>query len=148
MRLSTRVRYGARLLVDLGSHYGEGPILLKEIVNRQGVSKKYLEQILLPLKNAGIVRAVRGSRGGYSLVRDPKNLRMIEIYRTLEGTSPFTPCLESGQECPYGLAKSCPTKALWKRLNASMETVLNETTLADLIRQWKKGRPRTSRSSK
>jgi Rrf2 family protein len=138
------VRYGARLLVDLGSHYGEGPVLLKEIVERQGVSKKYLEQILLPLKNAGIVRAVRGSRGGYSLVKNPKILKMIEIYRALEGTSPLTPCLEPGQACPHGLAKSCPTRSLWKRLNTSMETVLTETTLEDLIRQWKRKRSKAS----
>jgi Rrf2 family protein len=147
MRLSTRVRYGARLLVDLGAHYGEGPILLKEIAKRQGLSKKYLEQILIPLKSAGLVRAVRGSKGGYSLVKEPGRLKMIEVYKALEETAPLTPCLEPDQACPHGLGTSCPTRTLWRRLHVSMETILEETTLSDLIRQWNAGRS-TAQSSK
>ena len=66
MKLSTKIRYGARAMLELASHYGEGPIELKEIARKQDISIKYLEQVIIPLRTAGLVKSVRGSKGGYS----------------------------------------------------------------------------------
>ena len=63
MKLSTKGRYGARLMIDLATHYGEGPILLKDIAERQGISEKYLWQLIPPLKNAGLINSIRGAHG-------------------------------------------------------------------------------------
>jgi len=136
MKLSTRFRYGTRLLIDLGAHYHKDPVLLKEIAKRQKISKKYLEQIIISLKAAGLIHTVRGSKGGYCLTKDPKKLRLIEIYNILEGSTAPIECVDDPKACPYDLAKTCPTKNTWGKMKMAIENVLKNITLADLIRDW------------
>lgn len=136
MKMTTRLRYGTRFLVDLGVNCHAGPVFLKDIAKRQRMSKKYLEQIAITLKAAGLVRTVRGAQGGFSLAKDPKELRMIEIYNILEGSTAIIDCLEDDSVCPYKQAKTCPTIDTWDKLRRAIENVLKETTLADLIDDW------------
>ena len=86
MRLSTRGRYGTRLMVDLAQHYANGPIPLAEIARRQDLSAKYLEQLIILLKGAGLIRSTRGRRGGYTLARKPEEISVGQIVEVLEET--------------------------------------------------------------
>ena len=95
MRLSTRTRYAARALLDLALHQGDEPISLREIVARQGVSRKYLEQLFATLQAAGLVRSVRGRRGGYALARPPEAITVRDIYEVAEGAEDVPPCDEA-----------------------------------------------------
>ncbi len=124
------------MLIDLGTHYHKDPVLLKEIAKRQKISKKYLEQIIISLKAAGLIHTVRGSKGGYCLTKDPKKLRLIEIYNILEGSTAPIECVDDPWACPYDLAKTCPTKNTWGKMKMAIENVLKDITLADLIRDW------------
>lgn len=136
--MSTRLRYGTRLLIDLGVHSHDGPVFLKDIAKRQRVSKKYLEQIVTGLKTAGLVRTMRGSKGGYCLAKDPRTMRLIEIYNILEGSTALVDCLDNPEACPYDLVDTCPTKDTWGKLRIAVEKILEDVTLADLIRDWEK----------
>lgn len=126
------------MLVDLGTHSQKGPVKINEIVKRQKVSKRYFEQIIITLKAAGIIRTVKGAKGGYYLAKNPKKLRLIEIYNILEGSTALIDCLDNPKACPYDLIKSCPTIDTWRKLKIAIENVLKNITLADLIRDWKK----------
>ena len=86
MKVSTKGRYGLRLMFDLAVHYEEGLLPLKEIARREEISSKYLEQIVMQLSRAGLVRSVRGSQGGYSLGREPENITVGTVLRVLEGS--------------------------------------------------------------
>lgn len=136
MKVSTRFRYGLRLLVDLAAHYDEGPVLLKKIAKCEKISKKYLEQIVISLRTAGLIAAIRGAKGGYYLTRAPQKIKLVDIYRILEG--PFSPveCLDNPRVCT--LVKGCPTRDLWGEISKAVEKTLGKLTLADL--EKRKGR--------
>src|SRR5665647_2430709 len=85
MKLSTRGRYGLRAMVDMAQSEDKGPIAIRTIAERQGISERYLEQLMVPLKRAGLVKSVRGSQGGYNLGRDPEKITAGDIIRVLEG---------------------------------------------------------------
>ena len=89
MKLSTRGRYGMRLMVDLAQHYAEGPVTLKAIAERQELSAKYLEQLIIPLRAAGLIRSVRGRQGGYLLARKAENISAGQILKVVEGEFAF-----------------------------------------------------------
>jgi Rrf2 family cysteine metabolism transcriptional repressor len=133
MKISSRFRYGLRLLVDLAANYEKGPILLKNIAECERISKKYLEQIVIALRTAGILGATRGSKGGYYLTKPPEKIRLVDIYRLLEG--PFAPveCIDNPKGCT--LVKTCPTKQLWSNLAKSIEGTFKDITLADLLKK-------------
>ncbi|NLJ74610.1 MAG: Rrf2 family transcriptional regulator [Firmicutes bacterium] len=134
MRISTRGEYGVRAMFDLSLHYGKGPIPLKSIAERQVISEHYLEQLMAALRKAGLVVSKRGAHGGYELAYAPAEIRIGDIIRVLEG--PITPmeCLDNGDgDGPYcGHSEQCVMRNLWKRLQDSMEEVLDNTTLESL----------------
>jgi Rrf2 family protein len=125
------MRYGLRMLVELAVNYGKSPVLLKNIAKCEHISKKYLEQIVITLKAAGIISAIRGARGGYYLLKPPDKILLKEIFMVLEGS--FTPidCIDHPAIC--GLQKDCPTKPLWSELSQAIEKVFDKKTLADLL---------------
>lgn len=133
MKISSRFRYGLRLLVDLAEHYGKGPLLLREIAKCEKISKKYLEQIVISLRTAGLIGATRGSKGGYYLIKKPKEIKVIDIYRILEG--PFSPveCLDNPAVCT--LIRTCPTRKIWADLGQAIQKTLEKLTLVDLLRK-------------
>ncbi len=136
MRVSTRGEYGVRAMFDLALHFGDGPIALKTVAERQVVSEHYLEQLMAALRKAGLVKSKRGAQGGYELANSPANVSIGEIIRVLEG--PITPldCLDADVETgtgPYCRApERCVLRNLWKELQDSMTQVLDNTTLEDL----------------
>ena len=131
MKLSTKGRYATRALLDLALHFGEGPILVKDISRRQEVSDRYLEQILTPLKAAGLVRVVRGARGGFALARPPSEIRLIEIVQIMEGSTAPVECVDHADSCSRSV--SCVTREVWTDLKSAIDGVLESVTLQSLV---------------
>ena len=133
MKISSRFRYGLRLLVDLARNYEKGPVLLKNIADCERISKKYLEQIVISLRTAGVLGATRGSKGGYYLTKTPNKIRLVDIYRLLEG--PFAPveCIDNPKGCI--LVRTCPTRQLWINLSKSVEDTFKGIVLSDLLKK-------------
>ncbi len=124
MKISTKGRYGLTIMMELASKYGEGPISLKSIAEKNGLSEHYLEQLIAPLRNAGLVKSVRGAYGGYILSKAPEQITAGDVIRILEG--PISPVDFTEEDDP---AK----RDLWLRIRDSIAQVLDSTTLADLI---------------
>ena len=139
MKLSTRARYGTRALLDLALHGGEGPILLKDIAQRQQISLLYLEHLITPLIAAGLVRSVRGARGGVWLAKPPREIKLSEVVQILEGPIAPVECVGNPETCPRsGL---CATRDIWGELKQAIDGVLESTTLQGLVeRQKSKGK--------
>jgi Rrf2 family cysteine metabolism transcriptional repressor len=131
MKLSTRTRYGTRALLELAMHKGKGPVFLKDIARRQEISLHYLEHLVAPLIAGGIIRSVKGPRGGVSLARDPANIKLSEVTRLLEGSMSPVACVENPAACHR--SADCATREVWNRLKSAMDGVLESTTLKDLM---------------
>jgi Rrf2 family protein len=135
MKLSTKSRYGTRLMLDMAQHYNQGPVQLGDIARRQNISVKYLEQILIPLKKAHYVESVRGPKGGHVLARPPAEITVGEIVALMEETTTLVECSEHAEVCER--AETCPTRLIWKEAAQAMFDRLNRITLADLTNQGK-----------
>lgn len=129
MRISSRGEYGVRALFDLALHYGQGPIPLKTIAERQEISEHYLEQLMAVLRKSGLVTSVRGAMGGYELAMPPERVRVGDVIRALEG-----PILTGSSESASATdANRMALDAIWKRIADGMNEVLNSVTLQDLL---------------
>ena len=135
MKISTRGRYGIRLMLALALNYNNGTIPLKTIAKDQGISEKYLESILAVLSKAGLLDAVRGKGGGYRLSKPAKEYTAFEVLSLTEGTLAPVTCLERGQQCEN--AVNCRTLPLWQGLDQVIAAYLCSYTLADLTREEK-----------
>lgn len=131
MKLSTQVRYGARAMLDLAVYYGKGPVLSRDIAERQEISLKYLDRILSSLKAAGLVKALRGAKGGYILNNPPAQVTVNQIMGALEGPLELVECVHNKNFCHR--VNSCAMHDVWSELGKSMETMLKTTTLEDLV---------------
>ncbi|MEJ5377299.1 MAG: Rrf2 family transcriptional regulator [bacterium] len=131
MRLSTRGRYGARFMLDLAIHQGQGPVLLKDLAQRQNLSVKYLEQLVGPLRKAGLVKSKRGVKGGFQLSRAPEEIKMLEIVEAVEGSLSLVECVAHPRGCPR--SEECATKEVWGKAADAVREVLAGITLADMI---------------
>jgi Rrf2 family protein len=138
MKLSTRGRYGVRLMLELALHYGEGPILLRDIAERQGISEKYLWQLIHPLKTAGLVNSMRGACGGYLLGKGPKAISLKEVLQVLEGSLCLVDCVDNPSLCER--ATSCISRDIWGEASKNMQKTLEETTLAEMVKRQKKAK--------
>jgi Rrf2 family protein len=132
MKLSTRSRYGTRLLLDLEEHGSEKFVQLKDVSKRQGISLKYLEQIVIPLKKANYLVSARGAGGGYKLARAPEEITVGEIVALLEGGESIAQCATNPEVCDR--AQSCLTRNLWVQTGEALFEKLNSVTLSDLIK--------------
>ena len=138
MKLSTRGRYGVRLMLDLALHYGEGPSFLREISVRQEVSEKYLWQLISPLKEAGLIGSQRGVHGGYVLGREPERISVKEILLILEGPLSLVDCVDDPSLCER--SASCVSREIWGEISESMQQRLEEKTLAAMVARHKEKR--------
>ena len=139
MKLSTKVRYGSRAMLDLACHRGNDPVLLKDIAKRQEISVKYLDSILSSMKAVGLVKTLRGAKGGYILNSPPSKITLKQITEALEGPLELVGCVNNKDYCHR--VKSCVMHDIWHELGKAMEVVLKTTTLEDLaIRDKKKRR--------
>jgi len=135
MKLSTRARYGTRILLELSLHWGEGPVLLKDISQRQQIPLPYLQQLIGPLVKEGIIKTTRGTRGGISLLKLPREVRLSEVVQILEGSTTPVACVDNPELYPR--SDSCVTHDIWAEVKKAMDRVLESTTFEDLVEQQK-----------
>jgi Rrf2 family protein len=127
--------------MDLALHEGEGPVQLKDIAERQQISLQYLEHLVGPLIAAGMIRSVRGARGGIWLVKRPQDIKLSEIVNILEGSLCIVDCLSNPESCAR--YEYCAARDIWCELKDAMNDVLESTTLQDLVeRQKEKAQPK------
>ncbi len=131
MKLSTKTRYGMRLMVDLASKQGTEPVHLNKIARRLALSDKYLEQIISVLKSVGLVISVRGAKGGYYLARDAAKISVLEIVEVLEGKLEIVSCLGDAN---CGRDDNCVTRRLWSMMTDSLTDLLTKVSLEDLVK--------------
>lgn len=139
MKISTKGRYGLRMMTDLAVYYAQGLVPLKEIAARQEISEKYLEQIMMQLNRSGLVRSVRGAQGGYTLAKPPQDITVGMVLRVMEGSLAPVDCVDEAGACPR--AEACVTFDVWKRLKQAIESVVDTTTLEDLAMEYRRKNP-------
>ena len=131
MKLSTKTRYGTRLLLDLARFYGQGPVPVGDIAKRQEVSVKYLEQIIRPLKKARLVFSIRGPKGGHSLAKAPEEISLGQIVRVLESEDMLAECLKEPQKCSR--SDDCVVRPAWQCATEALYEKLDSIKITDLL---------------
>ena len=131
MKLSTRGRYGIRALLDIALQQGARPVILREIAQRQQISPLYLQRLIAPLIGAGVVRSIRGARGGITLARPPQDIKLSEVFTILEGSVLLADCIGNPTVCDR--SESCVTRDIWAEMKDAINRVLENVTLQDLI---------------
>lgn len=132
MKISTKGRYAVRVMLDLALNNTGECIKVKDIAARQGISEKYLEQIIAMLNKAGYVTSLRGAQGGYRLTKSPKDYTVGMILRLTEGSMAPVSCLDEGApECER--CNTCETLGVWKEIYAAVNQVIDNVTIADLV---------------
>lgn len=130
MKLSTRCRYGLKAMIDIAKHHKSGTIQRSDIASQNGISSAYLENILLSLRNHGLIKTLRGSNGGYILVKPPENITMYEILYALDGSiAPV--CVENTDGC--GQKDHCPAHSFWISFHQMQIAMLKSTSLQVII---------------
>ena len=137
MKLSTRSRYGTRLMLELAAHYHQGPLHLNTIALQQGISVKYLEQIIIPLKKAKYIQSVRGPKGGHILAKPPAEITIGEIVALLEEGASLAECSDNPMICER--SPICSTRYLWQVAAQAMFGKLDSITLADVLKMAEPG---------
>ena len=132
MKISTKGRYALRLMIDLAENSSGNPVSLKDVAKRQGISDKYLEQIISVLNKAGYVRSVRGAQGGYLLKSDPETYTVGMILRQTEGSLAPVSCIED-DEIFCDRQEQCVTSIVYKKINDAISNVVDNITLQDLV---------------
>jgi len=135
MKLSVRAQYGTKALLELSLHWGKGPVLLKDIAQRQEIPLPYLEHLIRPLIQAGIIMSTRGTRGGVSLLKPPKDVRLSEVIQLLEGPIGPVACVDNPELYPH--SNLCVTHDIWVEVKKAICGVLESTTLEDLVERQK-----------
>ena len=135
MKLSTRSRYGTRMMLDLAEHYNEGPVQIGHIAKRQDISVKYLEQLIIPLKRAELIQSVRGPKGGHLLAKPPREISVGEVVEVLEGGIDLSVCVGDADAC--GKSKECLIRATWEEATKAMYRKLDSVSLLKVIKSKK-----------
>jgi len=130
MKLSTKTRYALRAMVELACRGGEGPVQLRQIAKAQNLSPKYLEQLTISLRNAGLINSERGPNGGYWLARPAGQITALDVVRAAEGPLTLLDCLTRSSACER--SSSCVARRLWAKVSLAISDTLARVTLADL----------------
>ncbi|HPO08842.1 MAG TPA: Rrf2 family transcriptional regulator [bacterium] len=131
MKISTRGRYGLRVMMELATRNGRGPIFARTIAKNQGISDKYIHTLMTGLVSAGLVRTVRGPGGGYEMTKDPSEITALDVVRVLEGNSAPAECVSDATCCPR--AERCAARDVWCEVASAMDGVLSSLTLEQLV---------------
>ena len=132
MKLSTKSRYGTRFLIELAEHYNEGPVQTGYIAEKQGISMKYLEQIIIPLRKANLIKSTRGRNGGHMLARPPEEINMREVLEVLEEGIDIAGCVNNPDFCKRSV--DCKSRDLWEIATAAIYEKLNSLKLSEIIK--------------
>jgi Rrf2 family transcriptional regulator, cysteine metabolism repressor len=131
MKLSTKGRYGTRALLDLALRETDEPVPLKDIARRQRIQIRYLENLITPLIAHGILRSYRGNKGGVSLAKSPREIKLSEVVQALEGTICLVDCVDDPDSCER--SPFCVTRDIWDKMGKEMKRILDAVTLQDLV---------------
>lgn len=132
MKISTKTRYGMRVMLDLAERYADGCTPLKDVAERQGLSKKYLEQVVAPLATAGLLTVTRGYQGGYQLSRPPEAITLADVIAASEDGLALMGCTSDLLACER--AGTCPSRSVWSGLQNAVNDYLESKTLADMVK--------------
>lgn len=135
MRLSTRSRYGVRMMFEFALKFNQGPVFLKGVAKMQGISFKYLSKLVIPLKSAGLLQSVRGANGGYMLAKHPSEITIRMIVEKLEGDVSLVECTENPKVCKRNV--DCVARTIWKKADDAIMQVLDGITLQDMVDEYK-----------
>ncbi len=130
MKISTRGRYGLRILLDLALHDNGSPRMIRDIAGSQRISEKYISRLIIDLRRAGMVKSVRGSRGGYRIARYPKNLTVLDVIEVMEGPVSIIDCVTT-ESCDR--QRGCAVRSIWCDMNNPLRSALAAVTLQDVI---------------
>lgn len=134
MKVSTRGEYGMRAMVSLARMYGQGPVPLAAVASDSNVPAAYLEQLMGPLRRAGLIESTRGAHGGYALALPPQEILVGQVYRVMEGPiAPMSCVSEESDEDLCPMIDGCATRVVWLKVRDSIAEALDSTTLADLL---------------
>jgi Rrf2 family transcriptional regulator, cysteine metabolism repressor len=136
LQLSTKVRYAARAMIDLAVNYKDEPVQLNDIACSQNISVKYLEQIMAPLRARGFVRTQKGSKGGYHLAVNPKDITLYDIVQSIEGSIAPVSCVDDTTSCDR--FNRCVTRTVWTGMKDVVKRELQSKTLAELASEQEK----------
>lgn len=135
MKISTKGRYGLRALIDLAQYSEIEPVSINSISARQGISERYLEQLMTMLKKAGLVQSIRGAGGGYVLAKDMSEISVGDVLRALEGNLEPVECAAFKPEDTCEASDGCVTKYVWQRINESINRTVDEINLEQLVEE-------------
>ncbi|MBS3818380.1 Rrf2 family transcriptional regulator [bacterium] len=143
IRLSTKGRYGTRLMLNLAHHYDNGneSVILKNVSHEEDISIRYLEQIIIPLKINKLVKSIRGAGGGYTLSRSPSKIKLSDILEALEGPCCLVECVDDEDYCDR--IPTCATHEIWEKASHMLKNFFESTSLQDLIEISRKKNPET-----
>ena len=134
MKISTKGRYGLRILIDLATHDPTKPRLVRDIAESQQISEKYISRLIIDLRRARLVRSVRGMKGGFFLARSPKEITLLEILETMEGTISVVDCVMAPEKCARNVG--CTARGIWLRLNDGIRELMRGITFEDILREY------------
>lgn len=137
MKISTKGRYGLRALIDLAQYSEIEPVSINSIATRQGISERYLEQLMTMMKKEGLVKSIRGAGGGYVLARDVGEISVGDVLRALEGSLEPVDCSAYKSDDSCEAADGCVTKYVWQRINESINRTVDEINLKQLVEESK-----------
>ena len=137
MKISTKGRYGLRALIDLAQYSEIEPVSINSIATRQGISERYLEQLMTLMKKAGLIKSIRGAGGGYVLAKEIEEISVGDILRALEGNLQPVECAAFSHEDSCEASGVCVTKYVWQRINESINKTVDEISLKQLVEESK-----------
>lgn len=137
LKITTKGRYGLRALIDLAQYSEIEPVSISSIATRQGISERYLEQLMTLLKKAQLVKSIRGAGGGYVLAKDMNEISVGDVLRALEGNLEPVECAAFSGQDSCEAAGGCVTKYVWQRINESINRTVDEISLKQLVEESK-----------
>ena len=135
MKISTKGRYGLRILIDLATHDPGKPRLIRDIAQSQQISEKYISRLVISLRRAKLVRSVRGINGGFHLAKAPEQITLLEILETMEGPISVVDCVRSPEKCKR--QSLCPARDIWQKLNDGIRELTAQITLDDILNAYR-----------
>ena len=131
MKISTKGRYGLRILMDLALADSRKPRLLRDIAKSQQISEKYISRLVIDLRRAHMIRSVRGVNGGFHLAKDPKEITLLDIMETMEGPVSVVNCVYTPEKCARN--RNCSVRTVWTDLNENIRALMRDITLEQIL---------------
>ncbi|MBP5586404.1 MAG: Rrf2 family transcriptional regulator [Lentisphaeria bacterium] len=136
MKISTKGRYGLRILMDLALHQSEKPRLIRDIAKSQQISEKYISRLVIALRKGGMIRSVRGVNGGFHLAMKPEDITLLAVIEVMEGPLSIVDCVSAPKRCK--LSENCAPREVWCKLNEDIRALMAGTTLADILASYER----------